>query len=172
MDDVLDAQGAGMEDGDNESEAVSGQWSASVHTTDVDDDDDSDMDDDDMAALHGGDEKEEEVEILADDVKVKKKEDYVSRKHMTRYERARVLGTRALQLSLRAPPMVEIGAESDPLRIAMKELQEGVIPIKIRRYLPDGSYEDWSANEMIMDPYIDVCGDKDEAVRGGFHKRG
>ena len=76
MDDVLDAQGAGMDDGEDDSEAVSGQWSASAHTTDVDGEDDSDMDEEDMAALHGGDEKEDEIEILADDGKVKKKEDY------------------------------------------------------------------------------------------------
>ena len=65
----------------------------------------------------------------------------ISRPYMTRYERARVLGTRALQLSLNAPPMVDIAAavESDPLRIAMLELQAQQCPVIIRRYLPDGA---------------------------------
>ena len=65
----------------------------------------------------------------------------ISRPYMTRYERARVLGTRALQLSLNAPPMVDIAAvaESDPLRIAMLELQAQQCPVIIRRYLPDGT---------------------------------
>jgi len=96
----------------------------------------------------------------------------ISRPYMTRYERARVLGTRALQLSLNAPPMVDIAAvaESDPLRIAMLELQAQQCPVIIRRYLPDGTYEDWSANELIQDAFIDVCGDKDEAQRSGFHR--
>jgi hypothetical protein len=39
---------------------------------------------------------------------------------MTKYERARILGTRALQISLGAPIMVELEGETDPLQIAMK----------------------------------------------------
>jgi len=37
------------------------------------------------------------------------------------------------------------------LRIAMKELKEGKIPFIIRRYLPDGSFEDWPINDLIID---------------------
>lgn len=70
--------------------------------------------------------------------------------YMTKYERARVLGTRALQISMCAPVMVEIEAESDPLQIAQKELAARKIPIIIRRYLPDGSYEDWAIDELII----------------------
>lgn len=40
--------------------------------------------------------------------------------------------------------------ETDPLQIAMKELKERKIPIIIRRYLPDNSYEDWSIQELII----------------------
>lgn len=72
-------------------------------------------------------------------------------KYMTKYERARVLGTRALQISMNAPVMVDIGGETDPLRIAEKELSERKIPMIIRRYLPDGSYEDWALDELIVD---------------------
>lgn len=61
---------------------------------------------------------------------------------------ARLLGTRALQLSMGAPPMVEIMGETDPLAIAKKELQEKKIPITIRRFLPDGSFEDWTLQEL------------------------
>jgi len=39
---------------------------------------------------------------------------------MTKYERARVLGTRALQISMGAPVMVELVGETDPLMIAHK----------------------------------------------------
>lgn len=42
---------------------------------------------------------------------------------MTKYERARVLGTRALQIAMCAPIMVELDGETDPLQIAMKELK-------------------------------------------------
>jgi len=69
--------------------------------------------------------------------------------YMTKYERARILGTRALQIAMCAPVMVELEGETDPLQIAMKELKLRKIPIVIRRYLPDGSYEDWSIDELI-----------------------
>ena len=45
-------------------------------------------------------------------------------KYMTRYERARILGVRAIQLSLGAPIMVSLPeGEIDPLVIALKELK-------------------------------------------------
>uniref|UniRef100_H3G548 DNA-directed RNA polymerases I, II, and III subunit RPABC2 n=2 Tax=Phytophthora ramorum TaxID=164328 RepID=H3G548_PHYRM len=74
----------------------------------------------------------------------------VTTRYMTKYERARVLGTRALQISMNAPVMVDIEGETDPLKIAMKELRERKIPIIIRRYLPDNSFEDWSIDELII----------------------
>lgn len=71
--------------------------------------------------------------------------------YMTKYERARVLGTRALQISLNAPVLVDIEGETDPLQIAMKELAQRKIPLVVRRYLPDGSFEDWGCDELIVD---------------------
>ena len=38
--------------------------------------------------------------------------------YMTKYERARVLGTRALQISMNAPVMVELDGETDPLDVS------------------------------------------------------
>lgn len=80
--------------------------------------------------------------------------------YMTKYERARVLGTRALQIryvklrdllfslsepipndryySMNAPVLVDLEGETDPLQIAIKELNQKKIPLIIRRYLPDG----------------------------------
>lgn len=52
---------------------------------------------------------------------------------------------------MNAPIMVELEGETDPLQIAMKELREKKIPLIIRRYLPDGSYEDWSVDELEID---------------------
>merc|ERR1719223_365482 len=77
--------------------------------------------------------------------------DRVTTKYLTKYERARVLGTRALQISMNAPVMVDLDGLTDPLKIAMKELRERKIPIIIRRYLPDGSHEDWKIDELIVD---------------------
>merc|ERR1712217_899712 len=65
---------------------------------------------------------------------------------MTKYEKARLLGTRAEQ----APIMVDPEGEISPLEIATKELKEKKIPFVIRRYLPDGTYEDWPVSELII----------------------
>ncbi|KAG0548679.1 hypothetical protein BDA96_01G187700 [Sorghum bicolor] len=88
-----------------------------------------------------GEEKEQE----------KTKRERKTSKYMTKYERARILGTRALQISMNAPVMVELEGETDPLEIAMKELRARKIPFTIRRYLPDGSYEDWGVDELIVE---------------------
>ncbi|KAJ5121836.1 DNA-directed RNA polymerase I II and III subunit [Penicillium atrosanguineum] len=69
--------------------------------------------------------------------------------YLTKYERARVLGTRALQISMNAPVLVDLEGETDPLQIAMKELNQKKIPLIVRRYLPDGWYEDWSVEELL-----------------------
>ena len=78
------------------------------------------------------------------------KDDRITTPYITKFERARVLGTRALQISMNAPVMVELEGETDPLQIALKELRERKIPITVRRFLPDGSYEDWNVDELII----------------------
>jgi DNA-directed RNA polymerase I, II, and III subunit RPABC2 len=71
--------------------------------------------------------------------------------YLTKYERARILGTRALQISHNAPVLVQLEGELDPLLIAEKELRQRVIPMTVRRHLPDGSYEDWNLTELEVD---------------------
>ncbi len=72
---------------------------------------------------------------------------------MTRFERARVLGARALQISMGAPTLVETGSTSTPLEIADKELKLGVLPITIRRRLPDGRHMDIPLKWLIKNQY-------------------
>ncbi|ABK76940.1 DNA-directed RNA polymerase, subunit K/omega [Cenarchaeum symbiosum A] len=61
---------------------------------------------------------------------------------LTRFEKARIMGARALQLSLGAPPFIEIPADArTSLDIAMGELEKRIIPIVIRRVLPNGDYQ-------------------------------
>jgi DNA-directed RNA polymerase I, II, and III subunit RPABC2 len=88
--------------------------------------------------------------------------------YLTKYERARILGTRALQIrstfatfvssvwlnyfnSMNAPVLVPLDGETDALQIAIKELSQRKIPLIIRRFLPDGSFEDWSVSELISE---------------------
>lgn len=67
---------------------------------------------------------------------------------MTKYEKARIIGVRAVQISKNAPIYVEIedNMNNDALSIAEKELAAKKIPFIIRRYLPDGSFEHWKVN--------------------------
>ena len=71
---------------------------------------------------------------------------------LTKYEKAKILGERAIQISNGAKVMVEVEKGVwDPMIIAEKELREKKIEYVVRRYLPDGSYEDWELNELIFD---------------------
>jgi len=61
---------------------------------------------------------------------------------LTRFEKARIMGARALQLSLGAPIFIEIPKKATTsLEIAMEELKQRVIPIVIKRTLPNGDYQ-------------------------------
>ncbi len=54
----------------------------------------------------------------------------------TRYEKARIIGARSLQISMGAPPMLDFSDEEgllDPVDAAIKEFEEGVIPITVIR---------------------------------------
>ncbi len=50
----------------------------------------------------------------------------------SRYEKARILGARALQVSYGAPVLIET-EESQPILIAAEEYDAGVLPFSVRR---------------------------------------
>ncbi len=50
----------------------------------------------------------------------------------TRYEKARIVGARALQISMGAPILIT-STTIDPLYLAMEEFDKDVIPITCRR---------------------------------------
>ena len=53
------------------------------------------------------------------------------------------MGARALQISMGAPILIEVSENrSNPIEIAIKELEIGILPITIRRTLPDGTFQD------------------------------
>ena len=74
----------------------------------------------------------------------------ITSKFLTKYEKCRMLGTRALQISLGSPPTVDIGNITDSYDIALMELQQKKIPIIVRRYLPNGTFEDWNITELEL----------------------
>jgi len=60
----------------------------------------------------------------------------------TKYEKARVIGARALQVAMGAPLLIKLKKEEfaainfDPVQIAKKEFDAGVLPITVKRPLP------------------------------------
>ncbi|MDP2766055.1 MAG: DNA-directed RNA polymerase subunit K [Candidatus Methanoperedens sp.] len=56
----------------------------------------------------------------------------MSETKLTRYERARIIGARALQISLGAPVLIDVDRK-EPIDIALMELEKGVIPITVKR---------------------------------------
>jgi len=72
---------------------------------------------------------------------------------LTRFEKARVVGARALQVSMGAPVLLDSTDPSmSPIDIALLELEEGVLPISIRRALPDGTSQNIPLKWLLQLP--------------------
>ena len=68
---------------------------------------------------------------------------------LTRFEKARIMGARALQLSFGAPSFIKIPKNaSTSLEIAMEELNQRLLPIVIKRSLPNGDYQNISIDKF------------------------
>ena len=99
-------------------------------------------------------EDEDENMILEDELENKKNNLIVDNNEretkpiLTKYERVRILGDRAKQLSLGAKPMLLNVENMNPKDIAILELDRGVIPFIIEKVLPDGRRERWKINEL------------------------
>jgi DNA-directed RNA polymerase subunit K/omega len=69
--------------------------------------------------------------------------------HLTKYERARILGQRAKQIETGATPFIKVPENMiDGYLIAELELQQGRIPFIIRRPLPNGGSEYWKISDL------------------------
>ena len=72
---------------------------------------------------------------------------------LTRFERARIVGARALQVSLGAPILVQLDIDvSDAIDIAIVELNERVLPMTVRRSLPEGTFQDIPLIDLLGSP--------------------
>ena len=72
----------------------------------------------------------------------KKEESLENDEHYSKYEKARIIGSRALQISMGAPLLIEFSQEQfeelnyNPVEIAKLEFEKGLIPITVKRPLP------------------------------------
>ena len=60
---------------------------------------------------------------------------------ITRFERARLITARALQLSFGAPPLAKSEAGDTSYDLAKRELEEKALPLVVLRSYPDGKIE-------------------------------
>lgn len=98
-----------------------------------------------VAASKAVSKKEKEKEA-----KPKKEKVRIGPPRLTRFERARIIGARALQLALGAPPFIPLDPSiKDPITLARKELEAKALPISIRRVLPDGEYQDIPIADLL-----------------------
>ena len=74
---------------------------------------------------------------------IKEKKILIGPPKLTRFERARIVGARSLQIAMGAPILLETPeSHASPIDIGIQELEIGILPITIRRTLPDGTYQD------------------------------
>lgn len=70
---------------------------------------------------------------------------------MTIYEKTRLLGIRTQQIDMGCEPLIDTSKGfTESLQIAEQELKEKKMPLIIRRFLPNGDYEDWEVDEMVI----------------------
>ena len=68
--------------------------------------------------------------------------------YLTKFEKTRLIGQRATEISMGAVPETEVGELTDAIEIAEKELREWVLPTRICRRFPDGSRQIWCASSL------------------------
>ena len=110
--------------------------------TDIDvciDDDDEDDDDEEII-------EEEEYKQRRRNVKI-------TIPKLSVFEKTKILSYRAQQLAKNAKPLIDMSKlliAPSPYNIAVEELRQKRIPFKVKRELPDNSYEIWDITEFVF----------------------
>ena len=114
----------------------------------IEEDEDDEELDDDMCDYDYGeiyDEKKEEPMVIVEDNK------RITFPKLTKYERVRLIGSRAKQIALGAKVLIKNTNGLSPIEIAKLELNERMIPMKIKRILPDNKVEIWKLSELDIE---------------------
>lgn len=162
-----------IEDNDNTEE------DENVTESDDDDDDDDNDDNDDGAddveeeqvddddCLYRFTKKKKEIDteeidfdediFFDDELNIKKNEktvvpdaERITKPVLTKFEKVRIIGVRARQLSHGAKPMIKGLTNMDPKEVAKLELKMKVIPLILIRTLPTGERERWKISELTI----------------------
>jgi len=103
--------------------------------------DDDDDDDDDIFSVTILDKDIKNNLIIPDNKRI-------SRNILTKYERVRLLGTRAKQISDGSKVFVKYDGSKSARELAELELIHKVIPLKVKRPMPNGKFEIWKISEL------------------------
>lgn len=92
-------------------------------------------------------------QVFAKDVAEAIKQPRRTREYFTKYEFTALLSTRAQQLAEGAKPLVSLDGlrTQDPMfvwNVARREIEQRKLPFLIRRRMPNGTAEYWSAQEL------------------------
>jgi DNA-directed RNA polymerase subunit K/omega len=70
---------------------------------------------------------------------------------LTKFEKTKILGFRMNQLSQGARPFIEVPKHvSDVRDIARMELEQRRLPIIVKRPMPDGTFEYWRLQDLLL----------------------
>ncbi|MBD3408549.1 MAG: DNA-directed RNA polymerase subunit K [Candidatus Lokiarchaeota archaeon] len=103
-------------------------------------------------------ESPEEITSIETGLEIERKEMGIPAgpKWLTRFERARIVGARALQISMGAPVLVDMTATSkEVFALAENELKSGVLPMTVRRSLPTGETFDIPLKVLLENTRLD-----------------
>lgn len=144
IDDDGDDEEIGNEDDDlGDDEDVEDDFEASENLENIKTDDNDIFDEDDEDIFDYDDIDTE----IRKDLKVPDNE-RITIPRLTKYEKVRLLGTRAKQVSDGSKVFIKSNKVKTAMDIAELELEYKVIPLKIKRPLPNGRYEIWSIREL------------------------
>ncbi|MFW9847043.1 MAG: DNA-directed RNA polymerase subunit K [Candidatus Thorarchaeota archaeon] len=81
---------------------------------------------------------------------------HIGPKWLTKFEKARIIGARALQISMGAPTMISMeNAPNELFALAEAELRSKVLPMTVRRTLPTGEYFDIPLSALLANTRLD-----------------
>ncbi len=135
----LNNKKSSLEDSINKSEIDK----TTLTDTFLDDDDDDDVIDEDDTEIIDPNYEMNEVLQVPDDQRV-------SRNILTKYEIVRIIGTRAKQISDGSKVFVKYDGNKSAIELAELELKNKMIPLKIKRPLPNGKFEIWKLSELEL----------------------
>lgn len=109
--------------------------------TEINYNDDEDDDDDDSSFSYEEDNKE---------IKSFRKKKKITIPVLTKYEKTSILSIRSQQIMDNSPILIDISNIKNltPYNIALEELKQKKIPFKIKRTLPDKTYEIWHIKDF------------------------